>query len=43
MATLELVTLECHRKHDLTDSDEPTITVAGITVWNGVMGKGAFS
>lgn len=41
MATLELVTLECHRKHDLIDKDEPQITVDGITVWNGVMGQGA--
>ena len=40
MATLELVTLECHRKHDLINKDEPQITVDGITVWNGVMGKG---
>ena len=41
MATLELVTLECHRKHDLISMDEPQITVDGITVWNGVMDKGA--
>jgi LuxR family transcriptional regulator, maltose regulon positive regulatory protein len=41
MATLELVTLECHRKHDLINKDEPQITVDGITVWNGVMAKGA--
>jgi hypothetical protein len=40
MATLELVTLECHRKHDITGSDEPKITVDGVTVWNGVMSKG---
>jgi len=40
MATLELVTLECHRRHDPVDKDEPQITVDGITVWNGVMGKG---
>jgi hypothetical protein len=39
MATLELVTLECHREHDLVSTDEPRITVDGITVWNGVMGK----
>ena len=41
MATLELVTLECHRQHDLTGRDEPKIIVDGITVWNGVMDKGA--
>jgi hypothetical protein len=41
MATLELVTLECHRKHDLIDEDEPVITVDGLSVWNGVMAKGA--
>jgi hypothetical protein len=41
MATLELVTLECHRRHDLVNKDEPQITVDGITVWNGVMGKRA--
>jgi DNA-binding SARP family transcriptional activator len=41
MATLELVTLECHREHDLVRKDEPQITVDGITVWNGVMGKRA--
>ena len=39
MATLGLVTLECHREHDLAGQDEPRITVDGITVWNGVMGK----
>ena len=38
MATLGLVTLECHRRHDLVSTDEPRITVDGITVWNGVMG-----
>jgi hypothetical protein len=43
MATLELVTLECHREPDLTDSDEPNITVDGVTGWGGVMGKGASS
>jgi hypothetical protein len=41
MATLGLVTLECRRQHDLVSRDEPRITVDGITVWNGVMGKGA--
>lgn len=41
MATLELVTLECHREHDLAGQDEPQITVDGITVWSGVMGKRA--
>lgn len=41
MATLELVTLECRREHDLVSRDEPRITVDGITVWNGVMGKRA--
>jgi hypothetical protein len=39
MATLGLVTLECHRRHDLASKDEPQITVDGITVWNGVMGR----
>ena len=39
MATLGLVTLECHRRHDLASKDEPQITFDGITVWNGVMGK----
>lgn len=39
MATLGLVTLECHRRHDLASKDEPQITVDGITVWNGFMGK----
>ncbi|HET9974928.1 MAG TPA: hypothetical protein VFQ68_42320 [Streptosporangiaceae bacterium] len=39
MATLGLVTLECHRRHDLGSKDEPQITVDGITVWNGVMGN----
>lgn len=41
MATLELVTLECRHEHDLVSKDEPQITVDGITVWNGVMGKRA--
>ena len=41
MATLELVTLECHKQHDLTGLDEPKIIVDGITVWNGVLDKGA--
>lgn len=41
MATLGLVTLACHREHDLVSTDEPQITVDGITVWNGVMGQGA--
>jgi hypothetical protein len=41
MATLELVTLECHKQHDLTGRDEPIIKVDGITVWNGVVDKGA--
>ena len=40
MATLELVTLECHRKHDITGRDEPEILVDGRTLWNGVMRKG---
>ena len=43
MATTERVTLSCHGKHDRTDSDEPKITVDGITGWNGAMGKGAGS
>ena len=41
MATLALVTLECHRRHELVHKDEPQITVDGITVWNGVIAKGA--
>ena len=41
MATLELVTLECHKQHDITGLDEPKIIVDGITVWNGVLDKGA--
>jgi len=41
MATLELVTLECHKQHDLTGRDEPIIKVDGITVWNGAIDKGA--
>src|SRR5438552_2930137 len=41
MATLQLVTLECHRKHDITGLDEPKIIVDGTTVWNGAMSKGA--
>jgi hypothetical protein len=40
MATLELVTLECHRQHDITGLDEPKIIVDGITVWNHAMDKG---
>jgi hypothetical protein len=41
MATLELVTLECHRQHDVTGLDEPKIIVDGITVWNRAIDKGA--
>jgi len=41
MATLELVTLECHRQHDVTGLDEPKIIVDGIIVWNGAIDKGA--
>ena len=41
MATLELVTLECHKEHDLVGRDEPIIKVDGISVWNGVINKGA--
>jgi hypothetical protein len=41
MATLELVTLECHKQHDITGLDEPIVKVDGISVWNGVLDKGA--
>ena len=41
MATLELVTLECHRQHDITGLDEPKIIVDGVTVWNRAIDKGA--
>src|SRR5262245_40120994 len=40
MATPELVTREGHRKHDLTDSDEPKITVNGITRVDRGRGQG---
>jgi len=40
MATLELVTPECHKEHDLVGRDEPIIKVDGISVWNGVIEKG---
>ncbi|OLF15960.1 hypothetical protein [Actinophytocola xanthii] len=40
MATLELVNLHCHRKQDVSGSDEPRLKVDGVPVWNGVMDKG---
>jgi hypothetical protein len=41
MATLELTSLDCVRKQDVSGSDEPRIKVDGDVVWNGVMNKGA--
>jgi hypothetical protein len=39
MATLELKTLRCIRKQDVTGKDEPRIKVDGGSVWNGVVAK----
>jgi len=39
MATLELNTLRCIRRKDLTGKDEPRIKVNGDPVWNGVVKK----
>lgn len=39
MATLELVSLHCHRKQDVSGKDEPRLKVDGVMVWNGVMNK----
>lgn len=39
MATLELTSLTCVRKQDVTGSDEPRILVNGDVVWNGSMQK----
>ena len=39
MATLELKTLRCIRRQDLTNNDEPRIKVDGDAVWNGVVKK----
>lgn len=39
MATLELKTLRCIRKQDVTGKDEPRIKVDGDPVWNGVVAK----
>ena len=37
MATLELKTIRCHRKHDVVGDDELTLNVNSAFVWNGVM------
>jgi hypothetical protein len=39
MATLELTTLRCHRKQDVSGKDEPRVKVDGVVLWNGVMTK----
>jgi hypothetical protein len=39
MATLELKTLRCIRKQDITGKDEPRLKVDGTPVWNGVVTK----
>jgi hypothetical protein len=39
MATLELKTLRCIRKQDITGKDEPRIKVDGVPVWNGAVTK----
>lgn len=39
MATLQLTSLDCIRKQDVSGNDEPQIKVDGDVVWNGVMGK----
>ena len=39
MATLELSSLDCIRKQDVTGSDEPRIKVDGDVKWSGVMTK----
>ncbi len=39
MAKLELNTLRCIRKQDVTGKDEPRIKVDGDAVWNGVVAK----
>jgi len=39
MPTLELKTLRCIRKQDVTGKDEPRIKVDGDAVWNGVVAK----
>lgn len=41
MATLELTNMHCHRKQDVTGSDEPRVKVDGVAVWNDVMTKGS--
>lgn len=39
MATLELKSLKCIRKQDVSGKDEPRIKVDGDPVWNGVVAK----
>jgi hypothetical protein len=39
VATLDLKTLRCIRKQDVTGRDEPRIKVDGNPVWNGVVAK----
>jgi hypothetical protein len=41
MATLELISLYCHRKQDVSGKDEPRLKVDGDVIWNGVMEKGS--
>lgn len=40
MATLNLTSLTCLRRQDLTNNDEPQIVVDGKVKWNGVIKKG---
>jgi hypothetical protein len=40
MATLQLTSLHCQRKQDVTGADEPRIVVDGKVAWRGVMNKG---
>lgn len=39
MPTLELKTLRCIRKQDVSGKDEPRLKVDGQAVWNGVVAK----
>lgn len=39
MATLELSSVDCVRKRDVSGSDEPRIKIDGDVVWNSVMTK----
>ncbi len=40
MAKINLVSLRCVRRQDVTGKDEPEILIDGFSKWYGVVGKG---